>query len=107
MKNEESKEINNQPEIIEPSNKTQNIFNIKDENQKLKELENKIEKLSLNLKDEDNSPGKLSNIEENQRKNCSQKQTPIIYNIAEDDGMKEMNKINLQIQSRERGNSFI
>ena len=103
MKNEESKEINNQPEIIEPLNRTQNIFNIKDENQKLKEIENKIEKLSLNLKDEDNSPGKLSNIEENQRKNCSQKQTPIIYNITEDDGMKEMNKINLQIQSRERG----
>ena len=103
MKNEESKEINNQPEIIEPSNKTQNIFNIKDENQKIKELENKIEQLTLNLKEEENSPGKLSNIEENQRKNFSQKQTPIIYNIIEDDGMKEMNKLNLQIQSRERG----
>ena len=104
MKNQESKETNNQQEQIGISDRTQNIFNTKDENQKLKELQNQIEQLTLNSKDEHDSPRKLSKKEENQRKNFSQKETPIVYNITEEEGLKEMNKINLPIQpTRDRG----
>ncbi len=104
MKNQESKETNNQQEQIGISDRTQNIFNTKDENQKLKELQNQIEQLALNSKDEHDSPRKLSKKEENQRKNFSQKETPIVYNITEEEGLKEMNKINLPIQpTRDRG----
>ena len=103
MKKEDSKEKNNQQEKIEILNKNENIFNTKEEGKKLKELQNQIEEMTLNLKDDQDSPGKLSNIE-HQRKNLSQKDTPIIYNISEDEELKERNKINLPIQSaRERG----
>ncbi len=99
--NEELKGINNQQEYQEQSNSIQKLFNTGDENQKLKEIGKQIEQLTIKS-DEQDSPGKLSNFEE-QRKNFSQKQTPIIYNISEDDGLKEMNKINLPIQTREKG----
>ena len=100
MKNDQSNSSNNQKEI---SNKEENIFNTIEENQKLKELGNEIEKLSLNSKEEEKSPSKSINKVENQKKNLSQKETPIIYNNIEDEYLKEMNKINLPIQTRERG----
>ena len=104
MKNEDSKETNNQKEQIEMLSNSENLFNTKEENRTLKELQNQIEQLSLNTKDKQDSPEKLSNKGKHQRKNFSQKDTPIIYNIIEDDGLKEMNKINLPIQpNRERG----
>ena len=100
MKNDQSNSSNNQKEI---SNKEENIFNTIEENQKLKELGNEMEKLSLNSKEEEKSPSKSINKVENQKKNLSQKETPIIYNNIEDEYLKEMNKINLPIQTRERG----
>ena len=98
---EELKEIYNQKEYQEQSKTIQRLFNTEDENQKLKELGKQIEQLTIKS-DEQDSPGKLSNFDE-QRKNFSQKQTPIIYNINEEESLKEMNKINLPIQSREKG----
>ena len=99
--NEEIKGIYTQQEYQEHSNSIQKLFNTGNENQKLKELGNQIEQLTIKS-DEQDSPGKLSNFDE-QRKNFSQKQTPIIYNINEDEELKEMNKINLPIQLREKG----
>ena len=63
------KEINNQSEIIELSNRTQNIFKSKKKIQKLKELEKEIEKLSLNLKDEDNTQENYQTLNKIKEKN--------------------------------------
>ena len=84
--NEELKGINNQQEYQEQSNSIQKLFNTGNENQKLKELGKQIEQLTIKS-DEQDSPGKLSNFDE-QRKNFSQKQTPIIYNISEEEEFK-------------------
>ena len=56
MKNEDSKETNNQKEQTEMLSNSENIFTPKEENRTLKELQNQIEQLSLNTKDKQDSP---------------------------------------------------